>query len=322
MGKFLLLATGAGFASVLLSISVTSGSLLGLPLAYLAPLPLFLIGLNLGYTAAGLAAVVGSITLTVVLSPVMGAVYFASTGLAPFLLCRQALLWREDASGQTTWHPVGRLLVWLAGLTAVFFIAALVYYAGADGGLSGTLEQHLLATAQELETQAAGGAGQMLATTAEAIRRSAADGARVLPGTLAISWMLSVMLNGLLAQAILSRSGRNFRPTPKYSGLSLPKVLSYPAAAMLVLSFAPGSLGFAAGTLAAIAIWPYFVLGLVVVHVISRRLSARFMVLAAFYLFLLGLGWPAALVAGLGLMDQWMGLRQQYGDPADDQERE
>lgn len=296
--------------------------MLGLPLAYLAPLPLFLIGLNIGYTAAALAAVVGSVVLTVVVGPAIGAGYFVSTGLAPILLCRQALLWREDESGQPAWYPVGWLLVWLAGLTATYFIAALLYYAGADGGLSGTLAQHLLTTADQLEKQAASQSEDMFATTSAAIRRLAADGARVFSSVIALSWMLSVMLNGLLAQAILSRSGRNFRPTPNYSGLILPRILSYLAVAALVLSFAPGSLGFAAGTLAAIAIWPFFILGLVVVHAISRRLSSRFMVLAAFYLFLFGLGWPVALVAGLGLMDQWMGLRQQYGSPPNDQERE
>jgi hypothetical protein len=46
------------------------------------------------------------------------------------------------------------------------------------------------------------------------------------------------------------------------------------------------------------------------------------MLLAAVYLILLTLAWPAALVAGIGLMDQWMGLRRQYGIPSDDQEKE
>lgn len=315
MGKLLPLAIGAGFVSVLLTISVASGSLLGLPLAYLAPLPVFLIGLNLGYTAAGIAALTGGVTLALLLSPAMGAIYFASTGLAPLLLCRQALLWRDDSAGQPVWYPAGRLLVWLSGLAAVYFVAALLYYAGADGGLSGALESNLLATAHELEQQATGENADFYKTAAESLRNSAADGAKILPGTLALSWMAYIMLNGVLAQSLLARSGRNFRPTPKYSTMGLPRTLSYVTTAALIFSFAPGDLGFAAGTLAAIVIWPYFVLGVIVVHVISRRLSARFMVLAAFYMFLLGLGWPAAVVAGLGLMDQWMGLRQRYGGP-------
>jgi hypothetical protein len=204
-------------------------------------------------------------------------------------------------------------LVWLSGITAAFFTASLVYFIGQDGGLVGTLERYLLASADLLENN--GTNGQVFSATAEAIRQSAPNGARILPGTLALSWMLSVTLNGVMAQAILTRSGRNFRPAPYYSNLELPRSLSYVVAGALILSFLPGSMGFAAGTLAAIAIWPYFIMGLIVVHVISRRLTARIMVLAAFYLFLVGLGWPAALVVGIGVMDQWMGLRQQYGAP-------
>ena len=236
------------------------------------------------------------------------------------ILCRLALMWRENDAGQRVWYPVGRLLVWLAGMAAAFFGAGLLYFVGEDGGLVGAVESHLLATADLLEKSDT--TGQVFTNTAEAIRQSAADGARLLPATLSLSWMLSVMLNGMLAQAILHRSEHNFRPSPDYQHLELPKALSYLAAGALVLSFAPGNLGFVAGTLAAIAIWPFFIMGLIVVHVISRRLSARFMLLAAFYLFLLGLGWPAALVAGLGLMDQWMGLRRQHGAPPNGQENE
>lgn len=320
MTKLLLAAAGAGIVSAILSISVASGSLIGLPLAYLAPLPLFAVGLSLGWRAAFVAAISGSVVLGTLVNPGMGAVYFLGTGLAPIVLCRLALMWREDAAGQRTWYPPGRLLVWLSGTTAAFFVASLVYFSGEDGGLVGTLERHLMATADLLEHGDPN--GQVFSATAEAIRQSAPNGARVLPGTLALSWMLSVMLNGILAQAIVRRSERNFRPTPNYGDLELPRSLSYVVAGALALSFLPGSLGFAAGTLAAIAIWPYFIMGLVVIHVISRRLTARFMVLAAFYLFLVGLGWPAAVVAGIGIMDQWTELRRRYGVPPGGQEKE
>ncbi len=313
MTKLLLVAVGAGIVSAILSVSVASGSMIGLPLAYLAPLPLFTVGLSLGCLAAVAAAISGSVVLGALVDPGVGVIYFLSTGLAPIVLCRLALMWRDDAAGQPIWFPAGRLLVWLSGITAAFFTASLVYFIGQDGGLVGTLERYLLASADLLENS--GTNGQVFSATAEAIRQSAPNGARILPGTLALSWMLSVTLNGVMAQAILTRSGRNFRPAPDYSNLELPRSLSYVVAGALILSFLPGSMGFAAGTLAAIAIWPYFIMGLIVVHVISRRLTARIMVLAAFYLFLVGLGWPAALVVGIGVMDQWMGLRQQYGAP-------
>jgi len=322
MGKFLLLAVGAGLASAILNLSVMSGSPVGLPLAYLAPLPLFLVAFSQGHTSVAIAAVCGSITMTAVIGPIMGAAFFLTTGLAPMILSRQALQWREGTDGSQNWYPVGRLLTLLAGLTAIFFLMVLAGFSTHDGGLPKAVELYMLEAANNYDQLAGENQTPAMTTFAEAIRNAAPEASRMLPGMVALSWMLSVMLNGVLAQSILTRSERNFRPTPEYAQLELPRALSYGVTATLVLSFFPGIVGFAAGTLAAILIWPYFILGLIVIHVISRRFSARYMLLAAVYLILLALAWPAALVAGIGLMDQWMGLRRQYGIPSDDQEKE
>jgi hypothetical protein len=322
MGKSLFLAIGAGLASAVLSLSVLSGSPLGLPLAYLAPLPLFLVALSQGHMSAATAATCGAVAIAGLINPIVGAAFFLTTGLAPIILSRQALLWREGSDGARHWYPIGRVLTVLALMTGIAFLIALALFAGEDGGLPGAVERQLIEAVAQFKTMAAESKDQVLSDAIETLRASTSDASRILPGTLALSWMLSVMLNGILAQSILSRSERNFRPTPVYGDMQLPRALSYGGAVALVISFVPGVIGFAAGTLAAILIWPYFILGLIVIHVVSRRFSARFMLLASIYLILLMLAWPAALVAGLGLMDQWTELRRQYGRPSGDQEKE
>jgi hypothetical protein len=237
-------------------------------------------------------------------------------------LSRQALQWRKGPDGTQNWYPAGRLLTLLAVLAAVFFLIVFVGFFTQDGGLPKAVENYMLEIAANYDLMADKNQLSALATFGDAIRNAAPEISRMLPGMVAISWMLSVMLNAVLAQAILARSERNFRPTPAYSKLELPRMLSYGVTATLILSFFPGILGFAGGTLAVILIWPYFILGLIVIHVISRRLSSRYVLLAAVYLILLTLAWPAALVAGIGLMDQWKGLRRQFGSPSSGQEKE
>tara|TARA_B100000315_G_C14004767_1_gene331816 strand:- start:147 stop:437 length:291 start_codon:yes stop_codon:yes gene_type:complete len=71
-----------------------------------------------------------------------------------------------------------------------------------------------------------------------------------------------------------------------------------------------GGTAYAARNLVVILSTPYFFLGLGVVHVLIRRMASSVLPLVLFYIFLLFLGWPIFMVAGLGFIDHWMGLRQ------------
>ena len=67
---------------------------------------------------------------------------------------------------------------------------------------------------------------------------------------------------------------------------------------------------------------PFFFAGLAVVHAICRRIGARTAVLVVFYVFLVLFTWPAVLVAGLGLVDHWLGFRRRLRAPGSKQEEE
>ncbi len=143
-------------------------------------------------------------------------------------------------------------------------------------------------------------------------------------GMTAATWLLMMTVNGVLGQWLLARRGWALRPTPRWSDLSLPDWMSWVlvgAAALAV--FGSGDVEYLARNLVIIFVTPFFFLGLAVVHTLSRPIPARGVVLAAFYvalvLFLLFVG---VAVAGLGVIEQWVGIRSRFAKPGPAQRSE
>ncbi|MBC8240020.1 MAG: DUF2232 domain-containing protein [Alphaproteobacteria bacterium] len=128
------------------------------------------------------------------------------------------------------------------------------------------------------------------------------------PAFFAVSWTVGLIFNAALAQGLLVRFGHNLRSTPELADIQLPMAWIGVLLAALLLSSLDGLTGLLGKTLAAIAIVPYFLLGLGVVHGFFRAWKARSMILILFYGLLLL--WPLpAFVAGLGLLKAVWRLR-------------
>jgi hypothetical protein len=74
----------------------------------------------------------------------------------------------------------------------------------------------------------------------------------------------------------------------------------------------PGSIGFLGGNAALIAALPFMLVGLAVLHSVTRGWprQGRGLALGFIYLTTILLGWPALLVAGIGVVDHWSPLRR------------
>jgi hypothetical protein len=122
-------------------------------------------------------------------------------------------------------------------------------------------------------------------------------------------------INGVLAQGALARFGLTWRPSPDIAALTLPKAL--PAAALLcgALAAVPGTVGYLGLNLVLVLSIAFFLAGLAVVHALARRLEARLFMLIAFYAVLF-FGWPVLVVAGLGFLEPWVGLRRRFAATA------
>jgi len=301
MSRQLIIALGGG-TSAILSIAFITGSPAMLVMANLAPLPLFLVGLGFGSAASTIAVAVG-----LVLSGFLGGLLAAGAyglvhALPTWLAVRQSLMNRTKPDGTVVWQPVGAVLCWLTALAAALLIVAAIATHQGNAGLEQMITTYL--------NEVMG----ILAPSLPAAERDPLISAIVpfFPGSAAVSWLAVLAFNGLLAQAILARSGRNLRPTPKLAGFTLPDWISWVLVGASALALiGSGEVAYLGRNLAMIIAVPFFVLGAVVVHVLSRRTPSPRVLLVAFYLILLVSGTARLLVAGLGLIEQWAGIRRR-----------
>ena len=173
---------------------------------------------------------------------------------------------------------------------------------GAENGVRGATETYLRNVLGALRNVQAGAAAvDQLITTMAAI----------FPAVAAASWLLMIVVNGVMAQKFLTASGKNLRPIPAYSEIEAP---IWPAAVVifgaLVAIFGENS-GFFGINVMLIGTIPFFFIGLAVLHSISASWPGRLFLLVGAYLFLVLLVWPAAIIALLGLIEHWVRLRER-----------
>ena len=307
--QFYLIAVTAGLVSGLLQSAAILPGPGALILAYIAPLPLFLVGLGMGLQGAVVAVLVVGVLSVPLAGPLYAMIQVLVYGLPIIILSRQALMSRTDGQGVVHWYPAGQLLLWLSGI-AMAGLAVMVVGLSLFG--DGLLTQIRLVIEPF--------ANQLPVPEQQDMLMSLAD---YVPAFFAVSWILGLIFNGILAQGLLVRFGQNLRSTPKMAEIKLPAAWIGVLAAALALSTMDGLIGVIGKTLAAIAIVPYFLLGLGVVHDFFRSWKARWIMLILFYGLLLM--WPLpVLVAGLGLLKALLRLRggKKLDNSGDNAERE
>ena len=123
------------------------------------------------------------------------------------------------------------------------------------------------------------------------------------------------VVNTVVAQGILVRIGYNKRPSPPYVNLELPVWSSWLLVSAAFLALAgTGEWEYMGRNLAMLLAVPYFFLGLSVFHCLARRVVATTPMLVALYLVIIISMWAALVVAGIGIVEQWFGLRNRFTD--------
>ena len=304
MSKDTLIALGGGGLSAVASLAFMSGTPGALIFVYLAPLPLLTVGLGFGPLAVTMGGISG-LLIVGLLGGVMTAGLFGLLHALPaWLVTRQALLQSPAPDGGMNWYPAGFILSSLAALGAAFFVLTALATSGAGGGLkmavSAYLDQVFAYMAPSLPIEER---GHVVATLTPAF-----------PGALVASWVVMMAINGIFAQGILVRLGRNLRPSPALADLELPDWLSWFLVGSAVIALlGSGAVEYVGRNTVMILAIPYFFLGLAVIHGLAGRVSSTGMILTAFYLILLVSGWAIFTVAGLGLLEHWFGLRRRLG---------
>jgi hypothetical protein len=229
------------------------------------------------------------------------------------LLVHLALLSRPVATpqgqviGALEWYPPGRLVGW-AALIAGLLAGVLVLILGYDQDSYRDSIREILnhSALKELDRD-----GTLF--TEENIANLSAMIARALPAAFAIIWLTITLFNLWMAGLIVDASGRALRPWPNLHALELPNALLLVFAGALAASFLPGLPGLLATGLAGALLFAYVLQGLAVIHVYSRGVSLRPLLLATVYISILLLGWVAIIVAIVGLAEPLINLRHRPG---------
>ena len=317
MRQTIIAISGGALSAFLMASSgpLMAGSLvpLGMIPAYLAQLPLLLVGFGLGVSAsvkAGVSAVLVAVLVANV-SLIYGVIFAAFVAGPAVLLASVFLTVRPAPNGAMAWMPVDDVAGLLCGLAMAAIMVAVLLGASLDGGLFGQLEGFAASIADELTTPDAGepsALAQELASVIVALAPYA-------PGIVGASWLVTLATNGALAQTILRRTGYNLRPSPALTEFRVPGWLSIAwgvaTLAWIVLDGTAGRLG---GNLALVLIVPFFFAGLAVAHVLAARFNLKTFFLVGLYGSLALIGAPVVgVLIAAGLIDDVANLRRRAG---------
>jgi uncharacterized protein YybS (DUF2232 family) len=203
------------------------------------------------------------------------------------------------------WFPAGHILAVVALIAAAQLIGAALW----TGGLESAVTTYLTALAEAI----AAAQGQ------EVLREAILRATPFFPGSLAAFWALALLGNAVLAQGLLAKGGRNLRPTPRLRELTLPDWLSWALVAVALLALiAPGEIGYIGRNLVMVLAVPFFFLGLAVAHKVAGMTPFPGALLALIYLVMIFSGWFALIIAGLGVLEQWIGLSKYMKPTAEE----
>lgn len=312
MMQILLVAIGAGAASALLFASVATGSLVATLLFYLASLPILIAAMGWGHLAGLLGAFLAATGLGLTLGYYFFLSFLFGVGLPAWWLGYLALLGRAVATngsgGGMEWYPIGRLVFWAAIIGATVVGVAVLSF-GTDKEsfqteLRNTFERALLAQSQ---TPIPGRTDN---------RRMIDILVVALPPAAAVLLTILNTFNVWLAGRIVNVSGRLRRPWPDLSEMTLPGFTPGALAAAIAGSFLPDLPGLLSGVLAASLFMAYAMMGLAVLHAITRGTAGRGFVLTGVYFAVIILGWPMLAMSLLGLAETAFNIRSRFASPA------
>ncbi|GGF87177.1 membrane protein [Azorhizobium oxalatiphilum] len=307
MVPFILIGIVAGAASALLVAGVAAGSMLAVPLFYLAPLPLMIGGLAFSHIAAAVGVVAASLGLGALYGTTFLTAYLVGIGLPAWVLSYCALLARQDPAARdgVAWFPVGGLMIAGVILATLSIVVALF-------SLAGSYDAYVDAVSRAFEVfmKAQGGAPAGAAGDPVAMGQTVAI---ILPATAAAVLFSTQMGCLYLAGRAARLSGRLARPWPDLAGLRLPGMTPLALAGLVAIAMTPGLLGLSASAAGAALIVCYTAAGFAVLHYVTRGRAARPFILIGAWVLTLAIGWPALVMALIGVVDALFDLRRRIG---------
>lgn len=300
----ILIGLVTGLVSALLFASASTGTALGLfVLFFLSPLPVAIAGLGWGWLTAAVACISAALLILAIGAPQQAAFHALTIG-APTAVMTYYILLNRDAGGtgpdgqpDVEWYPLGRVVAMAAVWAGVLATLALLTTASDVDGIRAAVRA-------TIERMVKSGSVPVPGAQTGTIGDAEIDAMAMLmtlsmPGILATMWMVIAVLNLWLAGHATHFSGRLARPWPDLSELVLPRWFPLVFAAAIAGTFMSGYGGLVATAFASAFFFCYLLVGLAIIHYVTRGMGARPMILTALYMALVLLNPLSGFVVSL-----------------------
>lgn len=293
-----------GLVSALLFASASTGTALGLfVLFFLSPLPVAIAGLGWGWLTAIVACVTAALAILVIGAPQQAAFHALTIG-APTAVLAYYILLNRDAGGigpdgqpDVEWYPLGRVVamaaLWAGVLATLALITTATDVEGIRAAVRGTIERLIKSGSVPVPGTKGGTIGDAEIDAMATLMTLS------MPGILATVWMVIATLNLWLAGHATRFSGRLARPWPDLSELVLPRWFPLVFALAIAGTFVSGYLGLVATAFASAFFFAYMLVGLAIIHHVTRGMGGRPMILTALYMALVLLNPLSGLAVSL-----------------------
>lgn len=303
--KVFLLAIAAGIVSAVVFTSATTGAMvLRVVLFLLTPLSLYLAGLGLGVIAAAIAAITATAAVMLITNPLTAEIYAISTAI-PAFICTRFILMSRGAEDEREWYPIGRVVVIAAMFASLFAMLTLILMGGDIETLTKMLRGAVQAFVKS-ELSQIPGAPAIGEAEIDQITRSTLS---TLPWALGLLAMATILLNLWLAGRITLASGRLVRPWPDLAHFKMPASATFMLFAAIGLTFTGGMTGLLAAGVAAPFTLAFALVGLGLVHVLTRGSPWRSFILSSLYIGTILVPHIGLILALVGLAETVFGYR-------------
>ena len=324
------LIAGFGLAVLsagLIALAVRLGPFFGAAVALLAPMPIAFAGLGWGWPAAAYSGAIATF-LVLAIAGGSNALAFGITLMAPMVvltylaqLCRFKDKPTPFAPDELEWYPAGALIFWAAVAAGITPLAVLLILHLDLETLRAVFSKFIEQSSKAMETGGtAPGVPRPLGP--EEIKAFTETAISVFPAALAVSNFLTVIFSLWFAGRAALAAGGLSRPWPDLALFELPSIAPLALAAALLATTTSNEYLTLFGTALGGSLFiVYLLLGLAVVHAITRGQTWRPFALVILYAALLVLNinpWPGFVIVLLGLMEpvfhfraRWLGSNSQ-----------
>jgi hypothetical protein len=134
----------------------------------------------------------------------------------------------------------------------------------------------------------------------------------LLPASASLTMLMQILMLWL-AGRIVRVSGRLRRPWPALAEVAFPPITIAILVLSILLALLPDAIGAAGSAVAASLVTAYALLGLAIIHTLTRALRGRGIILGALYGSIAILGWPFLVMPLIGFADSIFDLRHRGG---------